>query len=407
MGESMRILLLTSEYPPYTWGGLGRYSYEVYHELKKKCEVDILNVPTYYILLNNMKRKSDSEEVIYDGTNRIIHILDNKMIELFRNRNTLRFDNYSNTVQNLVNKAMNILNRKYDIIFVQDYYNSLIAAFLLMNNFARKAVSVCHLPLYAGFTYFDKPMSDEFHQFLESILLRFSCKVIVPSLFTKRVLIQIYSIYPDDVIVNPLGVRLPNVEKPDVNNPAIFNKKKEYKDGINILSVTRFTEQKGLPYIIDILNTLENRGINFRYTIIGKGPREKDFYSLANKSSILSRIHHIDFEKDVFSYYKMSDIYLSTSLYETFGLSILEAMACECIPVAFRVGALDEFIQDGITGLFAEINDTEGLVNHIEDLTLNPSKLSVMKKNAANYASTRSWEPHVNVLLRVFRGCLG
>lgn len=323
-----------------------------------------------------------------------------------RKKNIFGPDDYSNTIQGLVNKIMKILNREYDVIFVQDYYNSLVAAFLLMNNFAKKIVSVCHLPLYAGFTYFDKPISDEFHQFLESILIRFSSKVIVPSLFTKRVLVQIYSIDPDDIIVNPLGVRLLDIEKLEANKPDIFNKKKEYKNGINILSVMRFTEQKGLPYIVDVMDALERRGINFTYTIVGNGPKEKDFYSLASKSSVLSHIHHIGFTKDVFRFYKMSDIYLSTSLYETFGLSILEAMACECVPVAFRIGAVDELVQDGITGVFVEVNDTEGLVKHIEELSLNPSKLSAMKKNAANYARNFSWENHVNKLIRVFKGCL-
>ena len=373
--------------------------------MKKFCEVDVLNIPTYYPLLSKVKIELNSEEVINDGTNRIIHILSNEIIRLFKKKNIYGLNNYSNVIQDLVNKIMKILNRKYDIIFLQDYYNSLIAALLLINNFAKKIVSVCHLPLYAGFTYFDKPISDEFHQFLESVLVKFSCKVIVPSLFTKMVLVQIYSIDPDDIIVNPLGVRLLNIKKPEVNKPSIFNKEKEYKNGINILSVTRFTEQKGLHYIVDVIDALKSKGINFEYTIIGKGPKEKDFYSLASKSSVLSHIHHIDFTKDVFRFYKMSDIYLSTSLYETFGLSILEAMAYKCVPVAFRVGAVDELLQGG-TGILVEVNDTEGLVKHIKELSLNPNKLSAMKKNAANYAKNFSWGKHVNKLIRVFKGCL-
>ena len=39
---------LTSEYPPFAWGGLGRYSREAVLALLELATVDVLNVPSYY-----------------------------------------------------------------------------------------------------------------------------------------------------------------------------------------------------------------------------------------------------------------------------------------------------------------------------------------------------------------------
>ena len=53
----MKILLLTSEYPPNSWGGLGRYSYEVCKEMRTRFEVDILNIPSYYINISYINKE--------------------------------------------------------------------------------------------------------------------------------------------------------------------------------------------------------------------------------------------------------------------------------------------------------------------------------------------------------------
>ncbi len=56
----MRILLLTSEYPPYSWGDLGRYSYEVYNEMKTRFDVDVLNIPSYYLGSSNKNEEFET-----------------------------------------------------------------------------------------------------------------------------------------------------------------------------------------------------------------------------------------------------------------------------------------------------------------------------------------------------------
>jgi len=403
----LRILLLTSEYPPYSWGGLGRYSYEVSQDLSNVYKLDVLNVPTY--CLNSAcigKEPNLMENTLCGRVKDATHILNDEFVDVFNSKSNVRWDDFIDATKCLVNVIEDKLSHTlYDIIFVQDYYNSLIASFLVMEGFAKTIISVCHLPLYAGFTYFDKPKSDVVHQFLESILMRYSYKIVVPSAFTKRVLLQIYNVNPNDIIVNPLGTRLYEVPKLQHNNKIY-----ERNNGkLEIISVARVTEQKGLHYMLDVINELYYNNVDFRCTIIGKGPRERDFKALTSKCPARSKIRHIgsvNSDRDLAKYYYESDIYLSTSLYETFGLSILEAMACGCATVAFRVGPIEERIKHGINGMLVEVNDIDDMVKDILDLYNHPIKLSAMKRAASDDARTFTWKKHVDNLIKIFESCL-
>lgn len=402
----MRILLLTSEYPPYSWGGLGRYSYEVSQDLSNVYKLDVLNVPTYCLNSACIGNEPNLvENTSYGRVKGATHILNKEFVDIFNSKGNFRWDDFIDATKRIVNVIEEKLNHTfYDIIFVQDYYNSLIASFLVMEGFAKTIISVCHLPLYAGFTYFDKPKSDVVHQFLESILMRYSYKIVVPSAFTKRVLLQIYNVNPNDIIINPLGTRLYEVPKLQ-HNDNIYKKNNEK---LEIISVARVTEQKGLHYMLDVITDLYYNNVDFRYTIIGKGPRERDFKALTSKCPARSKIRHIgsvNSDRDLVKYYYESDIYLSTSLYETFGLSILEAMACGCAVVAFRVGSIEERIKHGISGMLVEVNDIDGMVKKVVYLYNNPVKLSAMKCAASYDARTFTWKKHVDKLIKIFDGC--
>ncbi len=397
----MEILLLTSEFPPYTWGGLGRYSYEVYQELNRKgIRVTVLNIPSYYFIARNEKLQ-DSTITEIDGYNKIIHVIDNEIINFYTFKSILDMSVYNpNPYRKILKNLTEIIERDYDVIFVQDYYNSLLATLLYLEGFSDCIISVHHLPLYAGFTYFDKPMSDEIHQFLEAILIRYSRKLIVPSQFTKRVLIQIYNVDPDDIIVLPLGVR---ATFEDRKTNIIEDPRENSK--IRLISVLRFTDQKGLTYIVSLMDELRRRGLNFTYSLIGNGPKLEDFFSLVNKFSLMQYIHHEKFVKNIFPYYSRHDIYVSTSLYETFGLTLLEAMAYGCIPIAFNVGAVNEIIQDGTTGFLVDIGDIESMADYIEMFSRKRGKLLSVKKNAILWAKKFSWEKHVDELVKIFKEC--
>ena len=400
----MKILLLTSEYPPRLYGGLGRYSYEVYQNLKNSYEIDVLCVPTYQVGKNQLLVEERGMKVEKKGPNKVMFFFAPEVKEFLLNGGSDDLRNQQGILKDFYIELIEHLDKAYDVVYVQDYYISFLAAFFALNNMAKKVISCIHLPLYAGFTYFDKPVDDELHQALEAILIRFSNKIIVPSIFTKRVLIQIYNINPSKILAIPLGVRL---IAPSTNNGIGKGNSNSLKK-LNLLTVSRFTEQKGLTYIFEFILELVKNNIDFKYNIIGVGAREDDFEKLVKKHNLASQVNHIKYVEPsrMFAYYQEADIYISTSAYETFGLAILEAMSQGCIPIAFNISAIKELIQHNKTGILVGVSDAKGIATHIQNFYHNPNSFETMRKEAIKFASQFTWENHIVSLTKVFEECL-
>jgi len=68
-----------------------------------------------------------------------------------------------------------------------------------------------------------------------------------------------------------------------------------------------------------------------------------------------------------------ADIYVFPSRYEGFGLSLVEAMACGCVPVASAIhGVTDTIVDDGGTGRLFPIGDWQRAADCIVRLTADP-----------------------------------
>ena len=59
-------------------------------------------------------------------------------------------------------------------------------------------------------------------------------------------------------------------------------------------------------------------------------------------------------------YYRPTTVYVTPTQYETFGYTILEAMACGCPVISCRVGAVPELIEDGVHGVLVPFGDVGG-----------------------------------------------
>jgi glycosyltransferase involved in cell wall biosynthesis len=75
--------------------------------------------------------------------------------------------------------------------------------------------------------------------------------------------------------------------------------------------------------------------------------------------------------RDVPRYYANADIYVSPSFYESFGMSIIEAMAAGLPVVAARGGAVPDLISDGSNGLLVDPANPAAIAKGVEDLIKN------------------------------------
>lgn len=122
---------------------------------------------------------------------------------------------------------------------------------------------------------------------------------------------------------------------------------------------------------------------------------------LSRKLPNLTYIGYIQKEEELAEIYASSDIYISASFNETYGLSFLEAQACGCLLVAFHMGLetqpFEEFLAREIS--------TEAFYDALMR-ACGAFSISTREKVSSHIASNFSWEATFERLLRLYRGAL-
>src|SRR5437867_6229564 len=80
-----------------------------------------------------------------------------------------------------------------------------------------------------------------------------------------------------------------------------------------------------------------------------------------NEAGVRESLEIFGAQHDLDPWLSAADLFLLPSEQESFGLAALEAMACEVVVVASRVGGLPEIIDDGATGYLCAPDDIAGM----------------------------------------------
>lgn len=174
------------------------------------------------------------------------------------------------------------------------------------------------------------------------------------------------------------------IEKFDaINNPNTFNSESivEVKKENIILFVGRLENpQKNVKGFIDVWKKFHEHHKDWRAIIIGDGPHREIFESYAIKKSVES-LEFVGSKKNISEYYKKSKILCLTSLYEGWGMVLTEAMASECVPVAFdSYESIHDIINSGENGFLIPAFDKEKMVEALNFLSQDEEKREKMAK---------------------------
>jgi glycosyltransferase involved in cell wall biosynthesis len=93
--------------------------------------------------------------------------------------------------------------------------------------------------------------------------------------------------------------------------------------------------------------------------VVGTGPQQAELRELAERLGVADRVRFLGWvsDEDKFAALASSDIFVSTSQHEGFGLMYLEAMSCGLPVVTYDNGGHTDYLRDGETGGLVPVND--------------------------------------------------
>jgi len=182
-----------------------------------------------------------------------------------------------------------------------------------------------------------------------------------------------------------------------------------------VIGTVKTLEAKyGIEYLIRAFKILRDRhpSLPLKLLIVGGGTLLNRLTRLANSLGLghdavfTGQIQHAD----VYKYHNMSTIaaFLSVLDSESFGVSVLEASACEKPVVVSGVGGLPEVTEDGITGIVVPPRDAQRSADALERLVLDRDlRLRMGKRGRERVLRLFSWQDNVKMMVQRYDDVLG
>jgi glycosyltransferase involved in cell wall biosynthesis len=157
-----------------------------------------------------------------------------------------------------------------------------------------------------------------------------------------------------------------------------------------IAYVSRIAPEKNVDYLADALSIVEARRPEVRILMVGDGPSRG---VLERRLGACARFVGYKTGADLADHFTAADLFAFSSLTETFGNVVLEAMASGLPVVALRAGGVGETIQSGETGLLVEPSEPpDRLADALLSLVERPDERRRMAEAARRYAESQSWD---------------
>jgi GalNAc-alpha-(1->4)-GalNAc-alpha-(1->3)-diNAcBac-PP-undecaprenol alpha-1,4-N-acetyl-D-galactosaminyltransferase len=167
-------------------------------------------------------------------------------------------------------------------------------------------------------------------------------------------------------ISNPIDIIYP--VKNLFEKPKFFNQK-------NIISLSRLIESKRVDLIIKVFSELSDDYPTWNLIIIGDGPCFFELKKLSQELRIDSRVHFVGQIFPPYDLLSLGDLFVTASAYESFGISIGEALALGLPAISFDVlSGPRDIITDNFNGFLIPDNNLVEFKKKIE-LLMNDNEL--------------------------------
>ena len=277
---------------------------------------------------------------------------------------------------------------EFDIIHTNGYFADIIGI-PLSKLFRIPHVSTCH-------GYINNDIKLRLYNFIDIFLLKFSDQIISVSDGIKDILIS-WGITANKITTIPNAVILP-----DLTDRQIRDRRTSARKGYNINDeeivigyIGRFSEEKGLKFLLQAVITLNEQTLPIKIMLIGDGSERENLELISRKYGVAQHIIFTGFQQDVVSLLPALDIFILPSLTEGTPMAVLEAMSYGLPVIASRIGGIPDIITHNIDGILIYPGESKHIVEAILHLIKEPEirkKLSInAKQKIKNFYGAKSW----------------
>lgn len=176
-----------------------------------------------------------------------------------------------------------------------------------------------------------------------------------------------------------------NNQLDSIPNPLVFEDKISEEDFTKkeniVLLVARMVEsQKRITVALKAWANIEKRNENWKFVIVGEGPDLNNYKNLV-ASLNLKNVHFEGFQAPR-PYYKKAKIFVMTSYFEGFSMTLVESQQYGVVPVVMdSFLALHDIIEDGYNGLITPNGDVKQYTKVLDSLMNDDVRRCKLAKN--------------------------
>ncbi len=277
------------------------------------------------------------------------------------------------------------VSNKYDLVHGHAFLSGFLLIFLKI--FAKKSV------IYTVHgTSLKSNLKSPFSKFIEWLLLAktpYDYEITVSRDFLK---------YPN---INKKVVYIPNgvdVREFDQINISKFNNP-------TLIFAGRLHKQKNIPALLDAFSLIIKKIPLARLLIIGSGPEEETIKSKIKELDLKTNVGVLGEKnkEELIKYYKKSHVFVLTSVYEGFPLSMLEAWAAKIPVVVPRTGECAFLVKEGANGFLISDSSNINEIAKVLEKALKFTRLKGLGENGYNLVCKNyTWDKAAEKTLEIY-----
>lgn len=351
-------------------GGPYRYTVNILHQLSK---IDTKNI--YYVILNN-KYNFDFE--LPENFKVIVYKIKSKII--------------------------------FDYIFMPLISYKLSPDVLLFpKNTFSPLVKGKKIPVFHDIIYFEKELNikefkffDNLHHYMMiPVSAKFAAVNLAVSDFTASRMIKLLNINPATIKIIKEGVE--SKFKKITEKKLLDNVIKKYNLKFPFFFYSgSLSPRKNMLRVLQAFNAIKDQIPHNIYYTGGYSWKDNEVYDYIKKSNLENRVIKLGFlsDEELVCMYNLADCYLYPSLYEGFGLPILEAQACGCPVITSNISSCPEVAGNG--AILVDPYNINDIANAMKLISKNKNlRREIIRKGYIN-KSNYSWKTSAYELLKLF-----